>query len=279
MSLRIPVEFEDQNPTTLARLQERHLRIVDANPDAFSGKRVIDLACNNGRWSFAALQAGAANVTGVEGRPEKVEEARRIFERLGAPGRYQFEVGDIYDWLHDRSPEPVDTVLCLGVFYHIMDHHRLMSLMARTGCQTIVIDSGFVRSFRNSVHVQMEDPAAHRNALPKFAGQAAEFAGFVSLGLMIQMAWNLGFNCRPVLWDPAAINDKISVQDYLMGRRFTVRLERTGRHSDPEWQDHWRPAMVAVNPKFGALFDRATHDHATDDRVRRPLQNTQFSVM
>lgn len=279
MSLNIPVEFEERNPTTLARLQERHRRIVDANRDAFYRKSVIDLACNNGRWSYAAVHAGAVSVTGIEGRPEKAAEAQKIFDRLGVSGSHRFEVGDIFDWLHDRAPEPVDTVLCLGVFYHIMDHHRLMSLMSRTGCQTIIIDSGFVRSFRNSVHVQLEDPSAHRNALPKFAGQKAEFAGFVSLGLMIQMAWNLGFNCRPVVWAPSEIERKNAVQDYIVGRRYTLRLERTGMHADPNWRDYWLPALVALSPKFEALFVEKTHDLVADDRVRRSLLNTQFSIM
>lgn len=278
MALAIPREFEEVNAQTLARLQERHKRIVEANLDAISGKSVLDLACNNGRWSFAAIQAGASSVVGVEGRQDKVDEARSIFDRLGTRSGYEFHVGDMYDWLHDNKSRQFDTVFCLGVYYHVMDHHRLLTSMARLQPQTIIIDSGFVRSFRNSVHVQTEDPSEHRNALPKFKDQKAEFAGFVSLGLMIQMAWNLGYNCRPVLWDPAAVANKQSVHDYMMGRRFTVRLDKTGLHRDADWQDHWKPALVALNEKFGMLMDKSTHDTMTDHRVRKPFESMDFSI-
>lgn len=279
MTLAIPSEFSSANPTILARLQERHKRIIDANADAIAGKRVLDLASNNGRWSYGALAAGAKSVTSVEGRPDKVEEARQIMEKLGIAGDCTFHVGDIYDWLYENRGAAVDTIFCLGIFYHIMDHYRLLTLMARTAASTIIIDSGFVRSFRNSVHVQLEDPAAHRNALPKFEGQRAEFAGFVSLGLMIQMAWNLGFSCRPITWAPAEVEDREAVHDYMIGRRYTLRLDRTGAHQDTDWKASWHSALVALNPRFANLFDRKTHDSAVDDRVRRPFESMQFSVM
>jgi len=279
MTLAVPREFESANAQTLARLQERHRRIIDANADAFSDKTVLDLACNNGRWSYAALEAGAKKVVGVEGRADKVTEARSIFERLAKSSNYEFHVGDMYDWLHDNKSQHFDTVMCLGVFYHIMDHHRLLSSIARLQPQTIIVDSGFVRSFRNSVHVQTEDPNQHKNALPKYKDQAAEFAGFVSLGLMIQMSWNLGYNCRPVVWDPENIENKHSVQDYLMGRRFTVRLERTGSHADSEWIEYWKKALVTLNGQFSLLFDRKTHDAMTDHRVRKPFESMDYSIM
>jgi len=279
MTLAVPREFESANTQTLARLQERHKRIIDANANAFCAKTVLDLACNNGRWSYAALNAGATKVVGVEGRADKVAEARSIFERLAKSSGYEFHVGDMYDWLHDNKSQRFDTVMCLGVFYHIMDHHRLLSSIARLQPRTIIVDSGFVRSFRNSVHVQTENPNEHRNALPKYKYQTSEFAGFISLGLMIQMSWNLGYNCRPVVWDPRDVENKPSVQDYLMGRRFTIRLERTDSHVDSDWMEYWRPALVILNDKFSLLFDRKTHDAMTDHRVRKPFDSMGYSIM
>lgn len=277
--MNIPFEFETRNATVLDRLQERHKRIVDANIDAIAGKAVLDLASNNGRWSFAALEAGASYVVGVEGRSEKATEASRLLSTLTSRRDYRFDVEDMFDWLVLNENESVDTIFCLGVFYHVMDHHRLLQLMARTSATTFIIDSGFVRSFRNSVHVQTEDPTAHRNALQKFSGQKEEFAGFISLGLMIQMAWNLGFTCRPIIWRPEEVDNKRAVQDYMMGRRFTLRLSRTGNHNDKDWQESWREALMALNPKFINMFGKDTHDRAVDDRVRRPFQNMQFSVL
>jgi SAM-dependent methyltransferase len=279
MQPAIPMEFGTANQNVLDRLQERNKRIIEANLDVLAKRRIVDLACNNGRWSYAALVAGAESVVGVDGRTENVEQAKSILRKLNTGGSYRFEVNDIFDWLYINRMEPVDTILCLGVYYHIMDHYRLLTLMTQTSASTIIIDSAFVRSFRNSVHIHIEDPRVHPNALPRFEGQQAEFAGFVSLGLMIQMAWNLGFNCRPIVWDPRKVENKLSVRDYMIGRRYTLRLERTGRHVDEGWREPWKEALVTLNGKFADLLDRATHDKAVDERVRRPFESMRFSVL
>jgi hypothetical protein len=275
----IPIEFAPENERNFARLQERHRRIIDGNIDLLANRRIIDLACSNGRWSYASVVAGAKFVIGVEGREEKAQEAEAILKKLEVEERYRFEVGDIFDWLYLNREEPADTILCLGVYYHIMDHYRLLTLMAKTSASAIIIDSGFVRSFRNGVHVHMEDPDAHWNALPRFSGQQVEFAGFVSIGLMIQMAWNVGFNCRPILWDPKEVTDKKAVSDYMMGRRFTLRLERTGEHFDKDWRESWYKALVTLDAKFAKLFDRKTHDRVVDEWVSQPFKSMHFSVL
>ena len=278
----IPDAFEGRNERVLARLQERHRRIVDENRDAFAGRRVVDLACNNGRWSWAALQAGATHVTGVEGRAEKAEEARGIFRDLGHAdeGReegWRFETGDMFDWLHDHRAEPVDTILCLGVFYHIMDHYRLLDLMARTSARTVIIDSAFVRSMRAAVWVTTENPNLHSSALPRFEGQTQEFAGFVSLGLVIAMAWKVGFSCRPVVWRPNEVARPDAVPDYLDGERMTLRLERMEGRMDGEWRAHWRRALHALDPRFAGLLATSTHD-AVCDRRAAALVPPRFAV-
>ena len=184
----------------------------------------------------------------------------------------------MFDFLVLRNEKQFSTVFCLGVYYHIMDHYRLLTLIARQNPETIIIDSGFVRSFRNSVHVTSEGPADHYNALKKFDNQKMELVGVVSLGLLIQMAWNTGYNCRPIVWNRGDVRTKPPVQDYLSGRRFTVRLDKMEGNIDPEWRRYWHEALVALNPKFGDLLDRAKHDSVADNRIKRPLQNMQFTI-
>ena len=52
------------------RMEYRHAALIAANRERIAGLRVLDLASHDGRWSFAALQAGATRVTGIEARPE-----------------------------------------------------------------------------------------------------------------------------------------------------------------------------------------------------------------
>src|SRR4051794_3513629 len=72
-----------------ARLNLRHKAIVGVNRDAFDGARVLDLASHDGRWSFAALEAGAKEVIGVEARQDLVTHAHANLTYYGVdPARY-----------------------------------------------------------------------------------------------------------------------------------------------------------------------------------------------
>ena len=51
------------------RLGARHRAIIEGNERLLVGRRVLDIASHDGRWSFAALKSGAAHVTGIEARP------------------------------------------------------------------------------------------------------------------------------------------------------------------------------------------------------------------
>jgi len=271
--------FNDGNEGIENRLRERFARIVEANQEAFDGQRVLDIAANNGRWTYAALASGAKFVQSIEGREDRVADAVKFLTSQGFEGRFNAATGDLFDFLYEARPGDFDTVLCLGIYYHVMDHYHLLKLMTRLEPEVVLIDSGFVRSFRNSVHVQMEDPSKHLNALEVFENQSAEPVGFVSLGLMLQMAWNVGYSCRPVIWDPSEIGHPDDVHDYLLGRRFTLRLNRMSGHHDPDWQEYWRPALAALKPDFVGLLDRSTHDAQMDARVRQAIKNTEFSVI
>jgi hypothetical protein len=270
--------FSDGQQRFEDRLNERHKRIIDANIDAIADKTVIDLAASNGRWSYAAIRAGAKNVLSIEGRPDRADQAREYFDQLGVADRIDADTGDMYAWLQSKSKVDVDTVFCLGIFYHVMDHYMLIRLIADLRPRSIIIDSGFVRSFRNSVRIISENPNLYSNALSVHDGQSKEVVGVVSLGLMIQMAWNIGYNCRPVLWDTADIQNKTCVHDYITGRRFTLRLDKIEGNHDPEWKEHWTQALTALDPRFAGMLDKEFHDDLVDDTVKHPFDSMEYSI-
>lgn len=271
--------FADGSGRLADRLAERHKRIVNANSDAFIGKVVIDLAASNGRWSYASIAAGARKVVSIEGRPERAQAAKGILSQMGVADKIDINIGDMYSFLDNYKGEPPDTILCLGIYYHIMDHYKLLQSMAALAPGTLLIDGGFVRSFRNSVVIMTEDPNAYSNALSRFPGQKEELVGIVSLGLMLQMAWNVGYNCRPIIWDPKDVVNVDAVRDYIMGRRFTLRLERAVGDGQRNWKAAWAPALEALDPSLLKMLDQSTHDQVADHRVRRPLETMQFTVL
>src|SRR5215467_8877942 len=124
-----------------ARLNLRYEAIVGQNRDIFAGASVLDLASHDGRWSLAALAAGARSVTGVEARPELVKAAA---ENLGAYGygadRARFVTSDVHQVLGTQDFD-ADVVLCLGFLYHTLRYNQLLHGIRRTGARYLIIDT------------------------------------------------------------------------------------------------------------------------------------------
>src|SRR5262245_21272680 len=67
------------------RFVQRYQAIIHMNKEAFLGARVLDLASHDGRWSMAALDAGAQYIEGVEGRLELVARSFETFKHYEVP--------------------------------------------------------------------------------------------------------------------------------------------------------------------------------------------------
>src|SRR4051795_7628198 len=74
---RFPRFYETSETSSFPwRLNLRHEAIFGEDGDLFAGARVLDVASHDGRWSLAALEAGAASVLGIEARPDLVANAK-----------------------------------------------------------------------------------------------------------------------------------------------------------------------------------------------------------
>lgn len=148
-----------------SRLNLRHEAIFGENRDIFEGRRVLDIASHDGRWSFASLEAGAASVVGIEGRPELVDAANETFARYNvSPERYRFIADDIYHALAQESWE-FDVVLCLGFLYHTLRYNELMARIRRCSPTYLIIDTEIAGDERPVVHLRVEDVVPQRNAV------------------------------------------------------------------------------------------------------------------
>jgi hypothetical protein len=147
---RTPSSFFEQFPrfyetsrtaATAARLNLRYQGIIGENRDILDGASVLDLASHDGRWSLAALAAGARSVTGIEARPELVRAAT---ETLGGYGygadRARFVTGDVHEVLNTQDFGP-DVVLCLGFLYHTLRYNELLHGVRRTNARYLIIDT------------------------------------------------------------------------------------------------------------------------------------------
>jgi hypothetical protein len=123
------------------RMNERYEALFASNRDIFDGARVLDLASHDGRFSMAALKAGAAHVTGVEVRQSLVDKAQETFAFYGQdPDTYRFVCGDVFEVLEQEKFD-VDVVLCLGYFYHTYRHTELMYRLHNLAPKHLIVDT------------------------------------------------------------------------------------------------------------------------------------------
>lgn len=158
------------------------------------GHRVLDLGCNAGFWSLAAIDAGADFVLGVDGRQMHVDQAKLVFEAKGIEeSRYRFEEGNIFE--HDFG-EQFDVVLCLGLMYHIAKPVALFELFARVGAELVVIDTNVSRAPSSFFEVRHEASLDEPRSAVDY-----EVVLVPTRQAVIELASQFGFETVPVAHD------------------------------------------------------------------------------
>lgn len=132
---------------------------------SLAGKRVLDLGCNAGFWSLAAIEAGADFVLGADGRELHVDLARLVFEVKGVEEeRYRFETADVFS-LDLAGEAPFDVVLCLGLLYHVSRPFELMERISAWNDDLLVVDTTLDPSPGASFRMLREDVDNPRSAV------------------------------------------------------------------------------------------------------------------
>ena len=231
--------FAETSPmgSRLDRLNLRHHAIIDWNRHLLEGARVLDVGSHDGRWTFAAIQAGAAHVLGVEARPELVANAERTFAEYGVDrGAYAFRTGDMFEEL-GRDPPQADVVLLLGVFYHVYDHLGLVRLLAETGARHLVVDTQVVpegrlhRKHPAMISLKVEDVSGlGAQAKPHAPGGTFSIVGHPSRTAVRMLFDAFGFEMEEFDW-PGLLaaeggGENRDVWHYAHGSRTTFRMTR-----------------------------------------------------
>lgn len=215
------------------RLNLRYEAIFGENRDLFPGARVLDIASHDGRWSFAALRAGAAEVVGIEARSDLVESARSTLREYGADeGSVRFVVGDVFDVLREERFE-VDIVLCLGFLYHTLRYGELMRRIRDLDPLYLVVDTQVAPLARKPwMRVSTEPVARESNAVAdaySYHGQA--LVGKPSIPALKLLLRTYDFEIERFSDWAALIRDNPGAKGggYGCGRRITVRCISTAK--------------------------------------------------
>jgi len=212
-----------------ARLNLRHEAMIAANRDILTGARVLDLASHDGRWSYAALQAGAAHVTGVEARRPLVQNARETFREYGVPrGSYEFIRGDMFQVLAKKRFK-VDVVLCLGFMYHTLRYLELLKGIRDLAPKYLVLDTKVIIDDRPMIELKVNQTKVESNAAADAVSHGDKaVAGWPSVPAIELMLDVYDFDVEEQFDWPGLIaatpDAQIgSVRDYYTGKRVTLR--------------------------------------------------------
>jgi hypothetical protein len=237
-------EFCDRYPRFLettetvpsrSRLNARWRAIIGWNEAIFAGRRVVDLGCHDGRWGFAALMAGAAYLVGIEARAHLAGKASENLSHYGIPAsRYDIVTSDAIEALRGLAPGRVDIVMCLGFFYHTMEHMRLLLEARRLGAEYLIIDTSISPAAEPVIALMFEATEDTRNSVDYGrTGSNRVLVGAPSRSGLVAMLDYVGYQAEFFDWRNNAVTDWTDMPDYSADLRVTVRARRMGPPSPP----------------------------------------------
>jgi hypothetical protein len=213
-----PAFYRTGYSTPPNRLAARHRALIEENRALIAGSSVLDIASHDGRWSFAALHAGAREVVGIEARPELVAAAEENFRAHGA-GSYRFLTGDV----HERIAEvaSADVVFLFGFFYHTIHHALLLAQIRRLAPRALLIDSEVDPGVEAPTIRLREDDARNPLSAVSSDGERA-LVGLPSRSALDWLLKSAHFSPRYYDWQKAGITDWDAIEDYRDGKRVSL---------------------------------------------------------
>jgi hypothetical protein len=225
--------FQESSTTAAGsvRLNERHAAIIDANREVLAGARVLDIASHDGRWTCAALAAGARHVTGVEARPELVDNAYANLTAYGFEAEtYAFINGDIFDVLNSPAvlEREFDVVMCLGFIYHTLRYQELFGGIRALAPRHLIVDTAVIRHKDRLVRIGFDPVEKQSAAAPSpMAHDNVMLVGRPSMPALKMMLEFYGFQIEGHYdWQSLAPTDRKARKKknaYDTGRRVTFR--------------------------------------------------------
>ena len=207
------VETSETGPW-LDRLNARYYALIHENRARIAGARVLDLASHDGRFSFAALRAGAARVVGIEHDPRLVRAATEHLRHYGVPReQYEFVAGDLFECI--RASEPCDVVFVFGILYHVNDHMRLLTELADLDARTMIFDTNV--STKPDAVIELRAPIAGSPPPP-----GSQLEGWPTRAALEAMWSSFGWTYEFFDWRAAGRSDHPKLDDYAGGRRLTA---------------------------------------------------------
>ena len=163
---------------------ERTLDQVD-----FTGKTVLDIGCWDGYWSFYAERRGAARVLATDDATQNWAASKGLML-----AKYLFKSSiqtdlDVSVYGLDKLSDTFDIILCLGVYYHLVDpFYAFAQIRHRCHPKTIVIIEGDITQGlrKNASYIDLTD-----HKLPVFIPSPESLSGMLEAAYLRPRAQHL----------------------------------------------------------------------------------------
>jgi len=174
------------------------------------------------------MKAGAAKVVGIEARDYLVQAARANLCKYGIPEKsFQFIVGDAFEGLDQIEPNTIDTVFCLGFFYHIANHVLLLSKIARLKPKYLILDTAIFPDPNDVIVLYGGSGEGEGNAARVGSEAPIIVEGAPSKSALEFMLSSFGWKFSYYDWHHAGIRRWDDIEDYQEGCRVTLRVNCT----------------------------------------------------
>jgi len=207
------------------RLRYRHEAIIERNRALYQGARVLDLASHDGRWSLAALDAGAVFVLGIEGRERYVSSANENFAAYNvSTEQYKFIQGDVPSAMAPFDAESFDIILCLGLFYHTISHYQFFHQIFRLKPRYVILDTVITDGDGPLVRYKYEHDDDEFGTLRSTEGLPRSVIGIPSGDMIAMLCDHFRFDWKIIDWKTFGIERWDGMTDYEKDERRTYVL-------------------------------------------------------
>lgn len=204
------------------RLNRRHVAIIENNKNIIEGCTILDLASHDGRWSFAALKAGASKVIGIEARQELIDAAQKNMDFYGADkNTYDFILGDVPGDI-PKIKEKIDVVFVLGFLYHTMKQYELFEAIEKLQPEHIIIDSNVfkIEGRQSNVAAVVYGKELSDDPLNAVSDRQQVIVGIPTRAAIIVLLDYFGYDFQEYDW--SAVPPHESIVQYTQKERVTI---------------------------------------------------------
>lgn len=115
-------------------------QLID-NIELIKNKRVVDLGTHRGQFLYPCIELGCQSVVGVQPMPDYNQAINEALAGLNYSDCASAIYGDAYDLSGlTKILKDQDTLLMLGLIYHLNNHYQLLETITRTNLTGLVID-------------------------------------------------------------------------------------------------------------------------------------------